>query len=267
METSTPTFTLADKTLIKARAFCLSERIKIRRLVNIEAISSFPFAFPLEGGCVVLFRFGVVVFFNVPRQGEKAMIKKLKGALIQPFPKASIDEVVIRVDKEAEEGMLQDSIYIKEATLEGLQLVAEVLAKSVVLEYYEDAITKDFKVSEAAVSDLKLKGFKGLNMKRLTHQVSDSLSSLEKMVGFIAVSEKPELLWDYPEKERFYARLEDEYEIKERHEALNRKVELIFRTAQTLIDLLQTKRTLRVEWYIVILIVIEIIIILYDIFI
>ncbi|MBI4970977.1 MAG: RMD1 family protein, partial [Candidatus Omnitrophica bacterium] len=65
-------------------------------------------------------------------------------------------------------------------------------------------------------------------------------------------------------RERFYARLRDEYEIRERHLALDRKVELIFRTADTLMDLLQTRRSLRVEWYIVILIVVEIFLILYE---
>ncbi|MBN2255575.1 MAG: RMD1 family protein, partial [Deltaproteobacteria bacterium] len=66
--------------------------------------------------------------------------------------------------------------------------------------------------------------------------------------------------------ERLYARLEDEYELRERHVALERKLELISKTAQTLLDMLQAKRTLRVEWYIVILILVEIMLTLYDMF-
>jgi uncharacterized Rmd1/YagE family protein len=46
--------------------------------------------------------------------------------------------------------------------------------------------------------------------------------------------------------------------------ALERKLELVSRTAETLLDLLQDKRTLRVEWYIVILIVVEIVLTLYE---
>lgn len=78
------------------------------------------------------------------------------------------------------------------------------------------------------------------------------------MVGRVEVTEKPELLWDHPEHEQLYLRLEDEYELTERHAALDRKLSLISRTAETVLSILQDKRTLRVEWYITILIVIEI---------
>lgn len=50
-------------------------------------------------------------------------------------------------------------------------------------------------------------------------------------VGRVEVDEKPETLWERPDLERFYVRLEDEYELKERHLALERKLELISRTA------------------------------------
>ena len=49
-------------------------------------------------------------------------------------------------------------------------------------------------------------------------------------------------------------------------DATLRKLELIGDTAQTLLDLLQNRRSLRVEWYIVILIVVEIVLTLYELF-
>jgi uncharacterized Rmd1/YagE family protein len=44
------------------------------------------------------------------------------------------------------------------------------------------------------------------------------------------------------------------------------KLNLISTTAQTLLELVQAQRTLRVEWYIVILIVVEIGLTLYELF-
>ena len=78
------------------------------------------------------------------------------------------------------------------------------------------------------------------------------------MVGRVQVNDTPDLLWDRPDLERLFARLRDEYEILERFTALNRKLELISRTVETVLDLLQNRRSLRVEWYIVGLIVFEI---------
>jgi uncharacterized Rmd1/YagE family protein len=87
------------------------------------------------------------------------------------------------------------------------------------------------------------------------------------MVGRVAVSDKPDVLWDRPELERLYARLTDEFEIPDRYEAVESKLDLIGRTIQTAVNLVQSRRSLRVEWYIVILIVFEIILTLYEMFI
>jgi uncharacterized Rmd1/YagE family protein len=87
-----------------------------------------------------------------------------------------------------------------------------------------------------------------------------------KMVGHVEVLEKPDVLWDHPELERFYARLRNEYELRERERALNRKLELVSRTVATLLELIQNRRSLRVEWYIVLLILFEIALTLYGMF-
>ena len=52
----------------------------------------------------------------------------------------------------------------------------------------------------------------------------------------------------------------------QRAEILDRKLELISRTVSTTLDLLQTQRGHRVEWYIVGLIVFEIVLTLYEMF-
>jgi uncharacterized Rmd1/YagE family protein len=53
----------------------------------------------------------------------------------------------------------------------------------------------------------------------------------------------------------------------DRFEVVESKLDLIGRTIQTAIDLIQSRRSLRVEWYIVILIVFEIALTLYEMFI
>ena len=47
---------------------------------------------------------------------------------------------------------------------------------------------------------------------------------------------------------------------------LDRKLEVIGDTAETLLGLLQDRHSLRVEWYIVLLIVVEILLTLYELF-
>jgi uncharacterized Rmd1/YagE family protein len=67
------------------------------------------------------------------------------------------------------------------------------------------------------------------------------------------------------ELDRLYERLATEYELRDRDLALARKLDLIARTAETYLDLVNHRQALRVEWYIVILIVAEIVLSLWQI--
>jgi uncharacterized Rmd1/YagE family protein len=82
----------------------------------------------------------------------------------------------------------------------------------------------------------------------------------------VAITEKPDALWDRPELGRLYARLEDEYELQERVDGLNRKLAVISETANTLADIIDTQRSLRLELIVVGLIAFEVIITAYQIF-
>ncbi len=71
-------------------------------------------------------------------------------------------------------------------------------------------------------------------------------------------------MWDRPDLGRLYARLEDEYELKERADALNRKLAVVAETAKALTDLIDTERSIRLEIIIVLLIVSEIVLTFYQ---
>jgi required for meiotic nuclear division protein 1 len=78
--------------------------------------------------------------------------------------------------------------------------------------------------------------------------------------GRVAVAEKPDVVWDRPDLDRLYSRLEDEYELKERAEALALKLKVIADTAEVLTDIIDIRRSLRLEIIIVVLIAIELVI-------
>ncbi len=87
----------------------------------------------------------------------------------------------------------------------------------------------------------------------------------QRVSGFVAIAEKPDVLWDRPDLDRLYARLEDEYELKERVDILNRKLSVIAENAKVMTDIIDTRRSLRLEFIIVLLIVSEVLITIYQI--
>jgi uncharacterized Rmd1/YagE family protein len=88
--------------------------------------------------------------------------------------------------------------------------------------------------------------------------IGSALLVQHRVAERVAVQEKPDILWDRPDLERLYARLEDEYELVERAETPGRKLDLISETVTVMMDLIDTQRSLRMEAIIIGLILAEI---------
>lgn len=261
-------FPWSAKTTLRARALFLGERLDLRALETTSLLAPAPLTVAVaEQGCAVLFRYGVVVLFEIAPLDEVAFLATLRPLLTQPFAEPDHEEIELRIHPEERDKVQGETIWLHALSVERLQLVAEVLARSVVLERYERTVAGEFELIEPLAASLKRRRFSRPLTGDLLQHIGGALLSQQSMVGKVALSDKPELLWDHPELERFYLRLEDEYEIRERHLVVQQKVELISRTAQTVLELLHMRRSLRVEWYIVLLIVVEILLTLYELFI
>ncbi len=261
-------FPLAGLNSFRARALYIAERIDTRSLETTSVLGITPLTFTVgEAGCAVVFRYGVIVMFNLSSLEEVSFLRQMEGLLSQPFGHVEAEELMIRVQSDSREGMKGNRCYLKEVDLERIQVIAEILARNAVLTHYEPRVAEAFDSIEPLAIELKGRGRNHRRAKELLRHIGESLLIEQKMVGRVEVSEKPEVLWDSPALEGLYGRLEDEYELRERQTALERKLALISRTAETVLDLLQAWRSLRVEWYIVILIVFEIILTIYEMFI
>ncbi|MFZ1983113.1 MAG: RMD1 family protein [Desulfatitalea sp.] len=255
------------KTEFNARALLLGERIDLRALEATDRLATNPLTVAVQGGgMAVLFRYGVVVLFDVAPLEEAAFLAHLSDFVLNAFPKPETEIVKLRVDPEMRDTMKGDTVFVDTAGTERLQIIADILAKSVVLSLYESKVSQNFDRVEPLALALGRDGRAGRPAKELLQHIGNALLSEHMMVGRVEVSEKPEILWEFPELEKLYMRLESEFELRERHLALERKLDLISRTAETLLKLLNNNRALRVEWYIVILIVAEIMLTLYELF-
>lgn len=251
---------------LSIRVLLLGERIDTHRFDRQEPLARSPLTIGVrEGGVAVLFRYGVLVLMNVSPDGERALTQRLFPLVIDPFEPRESDELRLEVRPDAEDQIdLNGTILLKEISLERLQLIADILAKSLVLSHYETNVAIGFDRVEPMAETLRRRGRLGISGKPLLRQIGNALLVQHKMVGRVETGEKPDLLWDHPELERLYARLAEEYELRDRARALDHKQDVILRTSEIMLGLVQERSNLRVEWYIVILIIMELIITIYS---
>jgi len=254
-------------TTFDIRAVQIGRRLIQRKFPADAAIAVSPLLFAQGKGLVGLFRYGVVVFINIPLLEQQHLIDTtLQSYLENPIIDGEEETVQVTINPEQDERVQDETICLRDGSIPKMQILSEVIARSVLLSGYEARINKSFDLIEPFAEQLAVN--RGPRTSRqLLQTIGSSLVCEHDMVGRAAVTEKPDLLWEHFELERLYLLLEDEFELQERDSALVRKINLISRTAQTSLELLHAKRSLRVEWYIVILIVVEILLTLFDLFI
>jgi uncharacterized Rmd1/YagE family protein len=255
------------RTAFSARALLIGERIDLKGWRTVNSLATNPLTVEVKGGgAATLHRYGVVVLFDVSPAEEVAFLASLQPLVANPYVTPETEDLEIRIGSRDQESLINGVAYLEDTAAPRLQIVADILSKSVLLSLYEKKIAAEFDRIEPLAVELDRSGRIPGQSRALLKNIGSMLLVEQRMVGRAEITEKPETLWDNPALEGLFARLEDEFEIKERHAAVERKLNLLSQTTHTVLELLSSKHSLRVEWYIVILILAEIVIQLYTVF-
>src|SRR3984957_6205080 len=217
-------------TRLTARALIIGERIETAGLERPDMISALPLA--VRGGA------------GGP------------GARARGDGETAILEIAPEFDDLAPPG---GPIQMKNLSPQRFLVVADALAKTVALGRDEREVNAVFDVIEPFAATLAKTGRPPFRRRAMLRLIGQALLAQHRVSGRVAVEEKPDVLWDRPDLERLYARLEDEYELKERANALKRKLDVIVETAHALTDIIDADRATRLEATVAVLIVFELI--------
>jgi required for meiotic nuclear division protein 1 len=249
-----------------ARAFFVADRLNTSGLERGDVLATTPLTFRVnENGVAVLFRYGVVVLIGLNALEEEEFLRGLQSRMTRPFARRDEEIAAIELAADKEDQIPPGGpVCLQSLSQERLILVAEVLAKSVVLARHEREVAAVFDTTEPFARELAQSGRMRGGRRAILQHIGNALSVRHRVTGPVEVSDKPDILWDKPHLERLYSRLEDEYELKERAESLNSKLAVIAESAQVLTDIIDTRRSLRLEMIIVLLILFEVIVTVYQ---
>ncbi len=259
------TLALKSRSDIKARALLLGDRLDLKQFKLTECLSTTPLTLQVDaaGGIAVLFRYGVIVLFGVPVADELRFIESLHPLLSNAYTTPEVEELDIHCGMTSL-GVQSGTVSLDTISLENLQIIADALSKNLVLTLYENKVAGEFDKIEPLAQELATHGKVSVSNKALLSKIGNMLLIEHRMVGRAEIGDKPETLWNFPHLGGLYASLEDEFELNERQAALNRKLGLISDTAQTLSDVWDTKQLHKLEWYVIGLILFEIVLSLYE---
>jgi uncharacterized Rmd1/YagE family protein len=245
-----------------ARALLLGDRIDTAGLERSDVISTTPLAFRVgAAGFVVLFRYGSVVMVGLSPIEEDEVLRGILPRVTGAASKFEDEVATIEIAPDRDDQIeLGGPISVKDLSPPRLLVIADALAKNIGLVRDEREVNKVLERIEPFATRLATTGRAPFDRRQMLRLIGQTLLVHHHMSGRVAVQEKPDVLWDRADLERLYARLEDEYELKERAGALHHKLQVIEGTTRALTDIIDTERSARLEIFIAVLILVEILI-------
>jgi len=215
-------------------------------------------------GDAFYFSYGTIVFWGLTPEEEEIHIA-YTTAFSHEQNKTEIDEFsYIYGDKM---GIADDEIVLQNTNVLTKLSISHGLAQSVKLMVFEELIQQTILASKNLPKELALKGKIPLSRKEISRRMGELFIKRNFINLHSEILDVPEFFWDYPELEPFYRKTAHYLDVHKRVEALNKRLTVIHELFEMLSDALNHQHSSRLEWIIIILIVIEVILaVLTDIF-
>jgi uncharacterized Rmd1/YagE family protein len=252
---------------LQARAHLLGGRVAARELEGWETAATSPLTLSgRQGGFFVIMRFGALVEIGADAAEAARILAVVRSMAIEPEPVRADETAEVHIAHGESDAVLPGGdVRFRLLDAGRAQVLAHVLAQSAILGHYEERVAAVFDQVEPLAVQLRTARVPA-SSRDLLRQIGETLLIRTRMVGRVEVGEKPEVTWEDVELDRLYGRLAVEYELADRDRALTRKLALVSDVAGTCLELLDTRKSVRLEWYIIILIAVEIVLILWELF-
>lgn len=214
---------------------------------------------------IFLYRFGSIVFFNISRDDQNREFDRIANSLDIDEEISASEEFYLE-DNSEELTITFDTLKCSKPEYETVYLASFVLAQSVALEYFENLVDDMLERSRKITRNLETTGKIKRKIKDLVKYIGFALTTRQVIVSKLYILDKPEMTWDNPALEKLYTLLSNTFELKERYKMLDYKFDMIQDSLEILSDLIKTRKETILELLIIILIFIEVVLFVYELF-
>ncbi len=207
-------------------------------------------------GDIFYFSYGAVVFWGFSKEEEREFLNELKKFEGNPVLHSEDEFTFIYDDTMKIE---EDEIVLPNKASVSKFAVSHGIAQSVKLIIFEESIQKTFDKTKRLPEELAEKGNISLSRKEISQKMGEIFIERNYINLHTEVLDTPEFFWEHPESEPLYRRTAQYLDVGKRVEALNRRLNVVHELFEILRNELNHQYSSRLEWTIIILIVIEVI--------
>ncbi|GAX17190.1 hypothetical protein FisN_10Lh038 [Fistulifera solaris] len=254
---------------------------------NKYFVLEMPTTIPSKPSYVAVFKFGSIVALNVSPRDLDVWIQEIKqmhvkdpalsgferkenyGILVDASQSA-FDVSTAHADDNlvvAEENVVVtgDMCIVPELDVNGVAVIANIMAQTVALDSYNelvDGLLSNFAEINAKVTETGK--FTQADKDFLFRSVAQNNSIFIDMISRVRIKDRSDMAWHYAKYEKIHSGMKQEFEIDDRFDHIEFKLNLIQQNAKFFLEVLQHQKSNSLEWIIVALISVECVIMCID---
>lgn len=208
---------------------------------------------------IFFFPYGATVFWGLTTEKISEMLREISDFEIGKLDEMEIDAFTYFYGPAK---VAEDEIFLPDHEINTKLAFSHGLAQSVKLGSFETRTYKTFNSVQNIPESLATQGEIPLSKKEIRRKMGQLFVERSSINLHVNILDMPEIFWEYPELEPYYAMIANYLDIKPRVEGLNKRLEIIHELFEMLGNELNHQHTSRLELIIISLIVIEVLILL-----
>tara|TARA_R110002012_G_scaffold312248_1_gene522747 strand:+ start:328350 stop:329129 length:780 start_codon:yes stop_codon:yes gene_type:complete len=205
-----------------------------------------------------LFHYGIVSFFNMNPDETAQLIKEIEPYCVEMIPadmseaiSVHIVENTLKVDFE--------KVVLPEVNPEMIRLVMLNVSQSVALDAYSNITESLLIETNKHTKYLELKGKLDISGNQLKRVIGKILNIKNKISENLYIFDSPESTWEDEQLNRLNQALKQTFDLKDRYHLIHDRIDIIKENLELFKSIMDHKESSRLEWIIIILIVIEVV--------
>lgn len=253
-----------DASRLEVRAFQFPDAIDLDAVQNryppSRILSLDPLVLKLTGSAhVVVLPFGTAVFWQCDDALRAKVIDEIRQASASEAPAFEAREVLTVQLGESEDRVSRKGVFLRGLTVEHVKIVSEAFGQSVALEQSELLVGRALRETTPIVRALETRGALIPSEKNILRTVGFTLAVRESILAKLSLLDAPAETRRSERLSRLHGQLLDRFALRQRVAGLQEKVGFLSDLNQLLMTLLQNRTSHRLEWIVILLIVIEVI--------
>jgi required for meiotic nuclear division protein 1 len=214
---------------------------------------------------IIAYDFGAVVFVGVEVVERERYVAAI-GARLKDEPHPPLTEsfaLDVQPDKQME--VRFDRVILPQLELGAIEIVAEVVAQSVAMDYYADDVAEIELETDRIATELRAVGRIPGRVQNTLQFIGLCIATRNDVISTLALFDKPDATWENEQLDRLWNGLRKMLELDDRYRALDAKLRMFQDNLVLLVDLARARQTFFLEFAVAVLIAAEMAIMVWQI--